>query len=543
MPKRDDLSHSELPEELSVLHELWFSIGTSLNLKKEMNSFLHGLSDKFSCDRATIHLLKEGELVLGASSGLSRKEHEKEAQQPLRSPLLEEALSTGSAVNVCDRNLSKYPSQLLIPLKRHDENVGVLWLARREPRPFTEKEVTIMQSLLDRIAISMDRSLMYQKLEKQNQDLKTLYGQVIKVKADWQNTFDSIPDMICILDREARITRVNRAFSVRMNKSYHELIGASCHEIIHGMATPPEMCPFSTVLQTSDPVGYEMEIQIGDSLFETSLFPYLDSSGDVQGAVHIFRDVTDQKALKQKLLHSEKMAAIGTLAAEIAHEINNPLDYINNYLYLLSETLPDDFDKKEYLDKIEAGIDNLATLTRDLLEFARPQIDAFGPQDMHTVIEHSLEFSGKYLAEKQVQITKQYGCPEKKVLGSGRMLQQVMLNLILNSLDAMPDGGTITIATKCENDMFIMEFTDTGVGIPEVNRSRIFEPFFTTKKTSGKRGSGLGLSICYNIINQHNGDIRVSSNEGEDTTFTVVLPLAVSGKVMPNHPGQETDRS
>ena len=524
MPYQENMSKKGMVEALSELHELLFSSGSSLNLQAETDAFLSGLFDKFSCSRVSLHLLTDGELVIASSFGPGGKEEKQEGEPALRSPLLDEILSSGSPINLCDRTLSAFASQLLLPMRRHTEFAGVLWLARIEPLPFSDRDGALVEFLLERFSLSLDRTLMYQELERKNQELNALNGMVIKAKADWQNTFDSIQDMICILDTDLKITRVNRAFSARLKKSYDELIGATCHEIIHGTSDPPEACPFSTILETGRPSTHEMEIQIGDSLFAASLFPYRDSSGAMQGAVHIFRDISDQKALQDKLVQTETMAAVGTLAAEIAHEINNPLDYINNYLYLLSESLPAEFDKHEYLDKIEAGIDNLATLTRDLLEFARPQIDTFVPLELHAVIDASLEFSAKYLQEKHIRVQKEYHGTTGMVMGSERMLQQVFLNLILNALDAMPDGGTLTISTRDSEDTCILTFTDTGTGIPEANLPKLFEPFFTTKKTTGKRGSGLGLTICYNIINHHDGEISVASTTGEGSTFTLVLP-------------------
>jgi two-component system NtrC family sensor kinase len=526
MPKTESKPRNHMTDGLAVIHDLSLSIGASLNLEKEMASFLRGLADTFSCDRASFHLLKAGELSTEASYGLSQKEREQESRSPLRSPLLQEVLSKGEPVNLFDPALTRYQSQFVAPLRQRGAFLGALWLARTKPVPFTEQDVTIIQLLADRFSISMDRALLYQELERKNEHLQKLNSQLIKVKADWQSTFDSISDLICILDRDARIMRVNRAFSARLKKPYDKLLGVACHEVIHGSASPPLHCPFHRVMQSGKPVEQDVEVKMGDALFAASLFPFFDSQGILQGAVHVFRDITEQKNLKDRLFQSEKMAAIGKLAAEIAHEINNPLDYINNYLFLLSDSLPPDFDKHEYLKKMEAGIDNLAALTRDLLEFSRPQIDVFAPLDVHKVIDSSLEFAGKYIHDKRVEVTKNYGCQAGPVVGSERMLQQVLLNLTLNALDAMPAGGRITIATSCRPGQSVIEFGDTGAGIPGEHIQRIFDPFFTTKKTHEKRGTGLGLTICYNIISQHGGDMRVSSRVGEGTTFTILLPLS-----------------
>lgn len=349
-------------------------------------------------------------------------------------------------------------------------------------------------------------------------------ARLLKAKADWQNTFDSIADLVCILDLNGRITRVNKAFSQRLGLPYQSIIGNSCAGIIHKGDPPPD-CRLRDVIETGRPAGDDVEIRIGESIYSTSLFPFFDSTGKIRGAVHVFRDITEQKALKERLVQSEKMAAIGQLVAEIAHDINNPLDYITNYLYLLSESLPKDFEHREYLKKIETGIDNLAALTRDMLEFSRPQIDAYMPVDLHRIIENALEFSGHYLRQGRVEVIRSFCCKGLKVMGSEQMLLQVFLNLILNSIDAMPNGGTITVATSCRGNIIVVEFSDTGTGIPEKNISRIFEPFFTTKKSSEKRGTGLGLTICYNIIHQHKGEISVSSTVGKGTTFTITFPI------------------
>ncbi len=359
-----------------------------------------------------------------------------------------------------------------------------------------------------------------------HREFDRLYEQVIKAKEDWQNTVDSIPDMICILDREARILRVNRSFSTRLNKPYDELIGVRCSEIIHASQLPPPNCPFQTVINAGHAMQREQDIEIEDSLFSASLYPFHDAAGELRGAVHIFHDITDQKRLKDQLIQAEKMAAVGALATEIAHEINNPLDYINNYLYLLSESLPADFKSKEYIDKIQKGIDNLALLTRDLLEFSRPPSDVLTAVNVHHIIDTSLEFTAGQINDSHVQVTKRYGCRGGLTIGSERMLRQVFLNLIRNALDALMPGGRISITTSCDDERFIIEFTDGGTGIAAQNISRIFEPFFTTKKAVNKRGTGLGLTICYNIIKHHGGSIAVSSKEGQGTTFTIMLPAA-----------------
>jgi len=358
-----------------------------------------------------------------------------------------------------------------------------------------------------------------------NQDFKRQYEQVVKAKADWQNTFDSIPDLVCILDQEAKIIRVNRAFSTRVQKPYDALIGVRFADVIPGSSVPAFLQALTSAMTAGQHAQQEQEIEIDGSLFAVSLFPCYDTAGGLRGTVCIYRDITEQRRLKDQLVQSEKMAAIGTLAAEIAHEMNNPLHYINNYLYLLFESLPADFAKKEYVEKIQTGIDNLAQLTRDLLEFSRPLNDVFTQVNLHPIIDSSVELLEQRISDGHVQIIRRYACRDSPVLGSDRMLQQVFVNLIENALDALTPGGRMVLTTNCDHNRFIAEIEDSGAGIAAKNISKIFEPFFTTKKSMERRGTGLGLTICYNIIKQHNGDIVVFSKEGQGTTFRITLPM------------------
>ena len=369
---------------------------------------------------------------------------------------------------------------------------------------------------------------MRHKREQNNHHLRDLCEQVVRTQADWQNILDSLSDMICILDRDRRIKLVNRAFSTRLKKPSESIIGAHCYEIIHTSCQPPALCPFTTAIETGQSARHETELEVGDVLFAASLIPFRDVNGVQQGAVHIFREITDQEKIKNRSTNPGKMASLGMLAVELAHEINNPLDYISNYLFLLSDSLPPDFPKPEYIKKIEAGIDNLSSLTRDLLECSEPPRDTFVTVDMHRVIDDSLAGSSGHLAKNGIEVVKSYRCDNGNVRGSEHMLRQALLKLIINALDAMPSGGQLIVTTRCERGRFILDMRDTGVGIGAEHLHKIFEPFFTTKKTPEKRRRGLGLTICYNIIHAHDGEIHAESTVNRGTTFFITIPQNAS---------------
>jgi signal transduction histidine kinase len=223
---------------------------------------------------------------------------------------------------------------------------------------------------------------------------------------------------------------------------------------------------------------------------------------------------------------SEEEVTFEALAGHVAHEINNPLEYINNYLYLLSESLPSAFPKRDYLQKIENGIAHLAALARDLLEISRRSADDFKPQAIHGIIDRSIENFQHQFIQKNVKVSRSYRCTDCVVLCSEHMLNQVFNNVIQNALDAMTGGGgELSVITSCTNGMFTLQFADTGVGIAREHLGKVFHPFFTTKKSNEKRGTGLGLTLCYNFTKLHRGLIRLESRLGSGTTVTIALPL------------------
>jgi len=369
-----------------------------------------------------------------------------------------------------------------------------------------------------------DGGRVHSKTDRMSNPSRKRINQASRSSRDSDQTFNGFSDLICVLDRDSRITHVNSSFSRHLKRPYKKIIGSHCYEILHGTRKPVLSCPFKTVMQTGQSMRVAGDFVIGDGLYTAELVPFFNAAGDLDGAIHIFRQVNEKKNDKNISVQSEKMAAIGTLAAEMAHEINNPLHYINNYLYLISESLPADFSNRDYLDKIQMGLDNLAVLTRDLLEFARPRLDVLVPVDVHRNLDSSIEMAAKTISEKRIRIIKQYQCIEKQVLGSDEMLHQLFLNVVQNALDAMATGGSLTIKTSCTKNLMTLKFEDTGVGIPKKIITQIFDPFFTTKKNAPKRGTGLGLTICYNVVKQLQGDIMVSSKEGVGTTFTMTLP-------------------
>lgn len=222
-----------------------------------------------------------------------------------------------------------------------------------------------------------------------------------------------------------------------------------------------------------------------------------------------------------QLVQTEKLAATGRLAASLAHEINNPLQAIHNSLQLILSFQLEADEQHEYLQIAEEEIERLMGLVASILEFARPPSQEMRTTNLNEIIERVLALTGKYLQHRRVAVRRDLASDLPRVLAAPDELEQVFLNLVLNAVDAMPEGGTLRVASHLAADgRLAVAFSDTGHGIAPELLEHIFEPFFSTREG----GTGLGLTVSYGIVRRHGGELTVQSTMGEGTTFTVWLP-------------------
>jgi two-component system NtrC family sensor kinase len=225
-------------------------------------------------------------------------------------------------------------------------------------------------------------------------------------------------------------------------------------------------------------------------------------------------------ATESGMLQAARLAAVGQLAASIAHEINNPLYAARNCLALLEQDAPADMRVSPFLGIAREQLTRIAGIIERMREFYRPDRGTMAPCDIHRLLEETLAMAGLNIQHQLIRIIFTPAPDLPQVVGNGDQIRQVFLNLILNAIEAMPEGGTLTVRTIAGPTVALIEIQDTGIGIPADIRPQLFEPFFTNKPN----GTGLGLSISAHIITQHGGQIEVESAEGQGSTFRVVLP-------------------
>jgi signal transduction histidine kinase len=269
----------------------------------------------------------------------------------------------------------------------------------------------------------------------------------------------------------------------------------------------------------------------GERLLDLLCIPLSsEGGGEISGGILVIEDVTAVVGMEKRLAVSERMAAVGNLAARVAHELNNPLDGILRYINLALRAGEIGKPEKitEYLTQARGGLLRMTEIVRELVEFSRSTATAFDDAGINTVVEEAV----KVMSDKAVAAGVSIVCTLSEDMPAvrGTSLFQVFCNLIKNAIDAMPEGGTLTIATQVVNGEAIIRFEDSGIGLPE-EMDKIFEPFFTTKPPG--KGTGLGLPICKDIVEKYNGKITPQRRPEGGSAFTVRLPLESCAAMRP----------
>ncbi len=257
-----------------------------------------------------------------------------------------------------------------------------------------------------------------------------------------------------------------------------------------------------------------------------------DPAGKEIASVGYFVDLGERLAMERKLhrtqeqlLQSEKLAAMGRLTSQLAHELNNPLYGIMNTLELMKTEIPPSNKRRRLLDMALSESVRLTDMLRKMLSFSKPDQEVHCNVDMNTILDEILLLHEKQLREVDIKIKADLTDGLQPVWASKNQLRQVFLNLVSNARDAMPEGGTLSVKTRGDDQQIHIQVSDNGMGIKPEHLDKIFETFFTTKVDS-ERGVGLGLSVCYGFIKDHGGDIKVESEVGNGATFSIVLPVS-----------------
>jgi len=367
---------------------------------------------------------------------------------------------------------------------------------------------------------------------------KRIEEELRKANEFFVNLIQSSVDGIIAADMKGNILIFNRGAEALTGYRAEEVIGkihitkiypeGVAKEVMKRLRSPDyggvgKLAP--SQLSVVDKEGREVPVQLSAALI-------YDRAGKEVASVGIFTDLRPRLEMERKLqethvqlVSSEKMASLGKLAAGIAHEINNPLGGILIYASLMMEDLPEGDPRRQDLARIVSEAGRCKEIVKSLLEFARQTEPKMEPTDVNRAITEGLFFLENQALFHNIRIVKKLDPFLPPVRGHAGQLKQVFMNIIVNAAEAMHGNGVLTIGTSSSSDRkrVIVEFTDTGEGIPPENLPRIFDPFFTTKGVG--KGTGLGLATSYGIVQDHGGTIHVKSQVGQGTTFAIELPV------------------
>jgi two-component system NtrC family sensor kinase len=493
---------------------------SEVNLKRLTDLVLDVVVRETGADRVSLMLLDdEGYLSIVSAVGLP-EETVRDTRVRIGEGLAGWAVEKGQPLILTDEAdlappipeaaQSEIGSAVYMPLTVKGLTIGVLNVSQLEGgRPFRQDDVEFLSILSGQIAIAIENARLYERM--------------IQAKQEWEDTFDAITEGISIHDHDFNILRANQALAKILNTTPQALIGQKCHRAFHCSENPHFSCPHRKTMETGEPQVFELqEAHLGNRTFLVSTYPLHNAQGRLTGSVHTIKDITVQRQIQAQLIQAEKLSALGRLAASLAHEINNPLQALRSGLALLLNRPLDAEKRQRYIAVANREVERLIGIVERMLGFYRPSAEQQEPTDINAILEEVLALAGKKLQHSKISTQTELAAGLPPVRAVASQIHQVFLNLLLNAIEAMPDGGRLTITTGLSSDRreALIAFADTGQGIPHEEISRVFEPFYTTKL----KGTGLGLAISYGIVERHGGRIEVRSKLGKGSTFTVRLP-------------------
>jgi two-component system NtrC family sensor kinase len=419
-------------------------------------------------------------------------------------------------------------SLLCAPLLVNGRVQGAIQVLNKRPGDFDDFDQDLLSMIAILAANAMHGTQVIQQLKVANADLEANRWELLGSRNTLRALFDNLPAGLYIIDPQYQLIVVNKGRAQRAGQLPQALVGQPCYQALFGRSDPCTDCRVLETLQTGQTTQRdERRWAAGEdpSEWEINSYPILDEKEQVTQAILLEQDITDQQRLESILAQSEKLAAVGQLAAGVAHEINNPLTAIIANAQILHRELPPDHDLQESVDLIARAGARAAQVVRNLLDFARKEDYSLGLTNLNETLERSLELVQHELLARGVRLEFHPEPSLPPILASQDHLQSVWLNLLLNAIDALEKSPSyIKITTGREGDEIQISIADNGKGIPPERLTRIFEPFYTTKAPG--RGTGLGLSVSHRIVKQHGGHIRVESQLGVGSTFTVILPVS-----------------
>lgn len=531
-------------QQLAALNRVGQMVAASLEAPELLTTAVSGINQILNIDLAAIFMLD--------TQGYLRCQHIRQGQQPLSVEQIppiapgQGIMGTAAAqqssqmVNETEENGRFQPqydappghqinNMLAAPLVVRGKAVGVVAAYNKKSGPFTDFDQDLFASLASSISEAVENAWLFQRIRLRQQEL-------LESRNTLQALIDGIIHPIYTINDDWQIVAVNKSKADELETAVTAdkvVLNGRCYERFFQRDTPCDHCLAAHTLAEKRPQQWSLNWAGPDHLpreWEINAYPIPGRQASAARAVIIWQDRTEERRLESSLMQAGKLAAIGQLAAGVAHEINNPLTAINANAQMLKMFIPPEDENYESVDLIARAGDRAAKVVRGLLDFARQEQYAFTLADkLNQSIQDALSLVNYQLQTANIETLLNLADDLPPIEASWEHLKSVWLNLLVNARDAVQlreDGRQIEIVTRLADDEHVqILFRDNGQGMNKAEAAHIFEPFYTTKDPG--KGTGLGLATSHRIIEQHQGEITVVSEPDEGTTFVIHLPIKI----------------
>ena len=520
---------TELEEARRVLQRMWWlgqQITLELNPQRVLERFVEAVSDIAQTDGGCVGLIGEdGHLHIVVGTGLVADL--KGLSVPISESVMGRVIRSGNAWTVDDirehadelsdltysRLKDGVASLVIVPISKRGERIGAVALVTEQQRVFATADLERIEAMSDLLSVSLENAELVETLRRTEWRFRTL--------------FRAAPDAVLTVLQSGRIREANDAVREVTGADPLQVVGREVVDLVV-LGDRENLRSALAATFAGAPTRLELTFERNDRGAASRRVVAVAMSrlpeADPPTVLLVGRDVTNEREMRQRLMETDRLAAVGELVAGVAHEVNNPLSSISAFAQLLLREDGLTPMQRESIEIIKSETVRASQVVKDLLAFARRREPQHELVDLNGVITRTLRLRGYQMSTNKIHVETDL-CPDlPNVAGDARQLQQVCLNLVINAVQAMTEtgGGTLSVSTRAENDVVVMDVRDTGPGIPEATRAHVFEPFFTTKDEG--EGSGLGLSVSYGIITAHGGTIVVADTSSEGTTIRVTLP-------------------
>lgn len=518
--------------KLEIINDVTKSFNIHMSMDEMLGNVLDKLKHIITFDRISLSLYENDQLIISNVYPNDKDSIEVTTALPKENSLYWQAIlqkqPLSYSFSVDDRKLlsvveemalksMNINSVLLIPLISKEIVIGVISFESRNEFDYEREDLSFLQQLADQLAVCIDNA--------------KLYNAVLQGKKEWEETFRAVSDMLIFVDLDETIIRFNKSVSLFFEQNSQSLIGKNCYDLL--TFDREKKSPLKETYETKEPSSCQITFH-NQRICDLYTYPVFNEKTEMYGVIIYMKDVTEKVYTEAQLIQSSKLAAIGEMAAGVAHELNSPLTAILGNSQLLMRKVEKGTPTYQQLEDIKNCGDRCKNIIRNLLTFSRQDHCIFEECSLNFAVEQVLTLVRYQVEQQSIKIVKELDSGLPFVEGSIQQIEQVVINFLLNAKDAVLDSDNpkkeIIIKTgekEIDGKSFVyLSVIDNGIGIHEKDMTEIFNPFFTTKEAI--KGNGLGLSVSLGIAKMHGGTIEVLSEKGSGSTFTLLLPKEVS---------------